>query len=57
MITKERNSSVELLRILAIIGVIILHYNNSMVGGGFEYVEEASINQLYFFQKIYLYVL
>lgn len=49
MDTKERNSSIELLRILAIIGVIILHYNNSEMGSGFKYVTEGSINQLYLF--------
>lgn len=46
---KERNSSIELLRIFAIIGVIILHYNNSAIGGGFKYVTEGSINQYYLF--------
>ncbi len=30
-----RDSSIELLRILAILGVIVLHYNNSSMGGGF----------------------
>ena len=34
-----RSSNIELLRILSIIGVIILHYNNRTIGGGFEYSE------------------
>ena len=29
---KERQSNIELLRILAIMGVIVLHYNNLKVG-------------------------
>lgn len=41
---KERQSNIELLRILTIIGVIILHYNNKFVGGAFEYVLGGSIN-------------
>lgn len=30
-----RESNIELLRILSIIGVIILHYNNTNMGGDF----------------------
>jgi len=45
----ERNSGIELLRIIAIMGVVILHYNNSASGGGFRYVKEGSINQYYLF--------
>lgn len=30
---KERLSNIELLRILAIMGVIVLHYNNPLAGG------------------------
>ena len=33
MAKKERQSNIELLRILAILGVIILHYNNPEIGG------------------------
>ena len=43
---KTRQSNIELLRILAAEGVIILHYNNAGMGGGFLYVEPWSINQL-----------
>ena len=41
---KERQSNIELLRILAILGVIILHYNNPVIGGGITYAEEGSLN-------------
>lgn len=40
----SRSSNIELLRIIAILGVIILHYNNSDIGGGFKYVEDGSVN-------------
>lgn len=30
---KDRESNIELLRILAMIGVILLHYNNPTIGG------------------------
>ena len=30
---KARQSNIELLRILAIMGVIVLHYNNPLIGG------------------------
>ncbi|MBQ8868954.1 MAG: acyltransferase family protein [Oscillospiraceae bacterium] len=40
-----RSSNIELLRILAILGVIILHYNNSSIGGGFAAVAGGSLNQ------------
>lgn len=39
-----RQSNIELLRILAICGVIILHYNSS-ANGGFSSVDNGSINQ------------
>ena len=41
---KERKSNIELLRILCIIGVIILHYNNKTIGGALEYVSNGSLN-------------
>lgn len=41
---KERQSNIELLRVLAIIGVIVLHYNNPLIGGGITYAEEGSVN-------------
>ena len=33
MSKKERQSNIELLRVLAIVGVVILHYNNPTIGG------------------------
>lgn len=41
---RERNSGIELLRILAAMGVIILHYNNAEIGGGLKYA--AGYHQL-----------
>lgn len=43
---KTRDSNIELLRILAIMGVILLHYNNANIGGGLKYVEVGSMNQI-----------
>lgn len=42
---KERNSNIELLRIFAILGIIVLHYNNEDIGGGFAQVAQGSINE------------
>ena len=41
-----RQSNIELLRIFAALGVVILHYNNTSLGGGFAFVEITSINEL-----------
>lgn len=41
---KERQSNIELLRILSTIGVIILHYNNREIGGAFLYTQGLSLN-------------
>lgn len=51
-----RESNIELLRILSIIGVIILHYNNTNAGGGFLYVTEYSANYwvLHFLESIFV---
>ncbi len=54
---KERQSNIELLRILAIMGVIVLHYNNAeMGGGGLGYVAKDSINEwvLRFFESVFI---
>ena len=32
----KRQSNIELLRILSMLGVIILHYNNKTIGGGYS---------------------
>ena len=39
MTNRTRNSAVELLRILAMCGVVLLHYNNSTIGGGLAFAE------------------
>lgn len=41
---KKRLSNIELLRILAMSGVVILHYNNVAMDGALAYVEHNSIN-------------
>ena len=53
---KHRLSNIELLRILAAGGVILLHYNNAGMGGGFLYVDAWSINQLVlmFFESVFV---
>ena len=33
---RYRESNIELLRILAMLGVIILHYNKPAIGGGYH---------------------
>lgn len=43
----ERQSNIELLRILAIMGVVILHYNNPLIGGGIGYAQNAESANLY----------
>lgn len=40
---KERQSNVELLRIISILGVIILHFNNKSIGGALTVVELNSL--------------
>lgn len=42
---QERKSNIELLRIIAMLGVIILHINNANIGGGIAYVQKGSVNQ------------
>ena len=51
-----RNSNIELLRILAALGVIVLHYNNAQMGGGFQYVEMNTINAyiMYFLENVFI---
>ena len=44
MENKKRLSNIELLRIFAMLGVIILHYNNETIGGGLKYVIRGSSN-------------
>ena len=42
----DRSANIELLRLLSMAGVIILHYNNTNIGGGFAYVSNGSLNEL-----------
>lgn len=42
-----RNSSFELLRIIAAIGVIVVHYNHESIGKALGYVISGSINEYY----------
>lgn len=42
----ERESNIELMRIVVMLGVIVLHYNNQDIGGGFLYVAQGSANQI-----------
>lgn len=51
----ERQSNIELLRILAIMGVIVLHYGNPSIGGGLSYVKEGSINSYVLYLLISLF--
>lgn len=46
-VKSDRESSIELLKIFATLGVIILHYNNANIGGGFKYVGTNVINTIY----------
>lgn len=41
----QRNSNMELLRILATLGVFVLHYFNATVGGGFRFMPKGSVTQ------------
>ena len=41
----KRQSNIELLRIIVACGVIILHYNNAKLGGGFNAAKDGSLNQ------------
>lgn len=41
---QSRASNIELLRIFAMLGVVILHYNNTTIGKGFTYVAQGSVN-------------
>lgn len=49
-----RNSNIELLRIFAMMGVVILHYNNPQMGGAFGFVKEGSTSYflLYILESI-----
>lgn len=44
MVKLERNSNIELLRIVLMFMVILLHFNNGSMGGAFNYVTDVQIN-------------
>lgn len=50
----ERNSNIELLRIILMFMVILLHFNNSEMGGAFNYAENKPLNSfiLYFLESL-----
>ena len=50
----KRNSSIELLRIISMIGVVILHYNNASMGGALGMVLDGSSNQYYLYLLYYI---
>ena len=41
---EQRHSNIELLRIITMLGVIVLHYNNPNIGGGMFYAAEGGLN-------------
>ncbi|MBR3352182.1 MAG: acyltransferase family protein [Lachnospiraceae bacterium] len=53
---KTRKSNIEVLRLLAAIGVILLHYNNHDIGGRFKYVTKGTINEqfLIFIESLFI---
>ncbi len=56
MAKATRQSNVELLRIIAIMGVVVLHINNPALGGGLSYVQHGSLNfyVLYAFESLFM---
>ncbi len=49
-----RNSSIELLRILAMCGVVLLHYNNATLGGGLTYAVGANRAVLMLLESLFI---
>jgi peptidoglycan/LPS O-acetylase OafA/YrhL len=49
----QRKSNIELLRIIAMAGIIVLHYNNPSIGGGLAYSEGLNRIVLYFLESIF----
>lgn len=52
--SKKRESNIELLRIVLMLGVVVLHYNNSSIGGAFEFTANMPVTRLvlYFFESL-----
>jgi len=48
MASKERQSNIELLRILASMGVIVLHYNNPLIGGVLRMLKKARQTSIFY---------
>lgn len=53
-IKAQRQSNIELLRILTMLGVIILHYNNPSIGGGIRYASGLNLQILYFLESVFI---
>lgn len=51
---KQRQTNIELLRIILTIGVIILHYCNSGLGGGIAYAKGINLYILYFISSMFV---
>lgn len=49
-----RKSNIELLRILTMMGVIVLHYNNPQIGGGIAYANGANLYVLYGLESLFV---
>ena len=56
MSTAKRESNIELLRILCIMGIIVLHFNSPSISGGFSSVEAYSANSviLHFLESLFV---
>ncbi|MCR5624737.1 MAG: acyltransferase family protein [Lachnospiraceae bacterium] len=52
---KIRNSNIELLRLLLMFMVIILHYNNSDMGGAFQFATGDNLKALTIFEALSIY--
>lgn len=54
--TKKRQSNIELLRVITMLGVIILHYNNPSIGGAMKYAVPGSLNfyVLYILESVFV---
>lgn len=53
---KKRQSNIELLRVITMLGVIILHYNNPSIGGAMKYAIPGSLNfyMLYILESVFV---
>ncbi|MDD6194990.1 MAG: acyltransferase [Lachnospiraceae bacterium] len=49
-----RQSNIEMLRILSMLGVIVLHYNNADIGGGFSFASPLNKIILYGFESLFI---